>query len=149
MLNRDSPRGPNRPARTAPTASQDVGSFRPTLRVSVVLPNGKVPLDLLRTQSYPSRLIDAAAVADLRAARNDVVLWLPGLSTQQELPRQLVEAHARWHHGAHNVAVTRIDVGEADAAAPTPSFESTIPHNWRNPGAAPARGLWINSPVSF
>lgn len=123
-----------------------VGELAPTATVSVVVsgpdPDGHLPLTLaaLAGQTYPASLTEVVVEADepagLREAAGDVALELapggegPGAAqgdvlvfvTAGSLPeRELVEAHARWHHAVADAVSTgtvlRIDatgLGPAD-----------------------------------
>jgi hypothetical protein len=128
----------------------DVGELEPHATVSVVVagpdPDGHLPLTLaaLSDQTYPSSLTDVvvesgngtASESALReaagelvfevvpvggaaaAANGDVVLLVPAGSLPE---RELIEAHARWHHAVADAAVAgvtvRIDAGGLEPAA--------------------------------
>lgn len=121
----------------------EVGGFTPLESVSVVVsgpdPDGHLPLTLaaLSEQSYPRSLTEVVVEVDpggsgpgmegvsgdltvkrsspaeaLAAAEGDVVLFVPAGALPE---RELVEAHARWHHAVSDAAsagvTRRIDAG--------------------------------------
>ncbi len=128
----------------------DVGELEPHATVSVVVagpdPDGHLPLTLaaLSDQTYPTSLTEVvvetgngtASESALReaagelafevapeggaaaAANGQVVLLVPAGSLPE---RELVEAHARWHHAVADAAVAgvtvRIDAGGLEPAA--------------------------------